>query len=91
MLTFIVSNLTASPPSRCTATLPADASLVALHEKVAEECRLLPGTFELRLKDETTYRLTDERAEERQLGLEAGIVRSRPVAPLKTSATALTE
>ena len=51
MLTFIVSNLTASPPSRCTATLPADASLVALHEKVAEECRLLPGTFELRLKD----------------------------------------
>ena len=78
MLTFIVSNLAASPPSRCTATLAADASLVALHEKVAEECRLLPGTFELRLSNGVAFRLTDERAEERQLGLEAGIVRSRP-------------
>ena len=79
-LTFIVQNLAASPPKRITATLAADATLQALHEKVAEECQFVPGTFELRSKDDdaVVFRLTDKGADERLLGSEAGIVRARP-------------
>ena len=73
MITFIVQNLATAPPSRKTATLAADATLQALHEKIAEECQFVPGTFELRSKQDVAYRLTDERADERQIGFEAGL------------------
>ena len=70
MLTFIVKNIAAAPPSSHTPTLAADDTLQALHEKVAAECQLVPGTFELSRADGTAYRLTDDRADVRKLGLE---------------------
>lgn len=73
MITLIVQNLATSSPSRVTATLAADATLHTLHEKIADECSFVPGTFELRDKQGLAYRLTDERADERQIGLEPGI------------------
>ena len=61
MLTFIITNLfSQSGSTRLTVTLPADATLQALHEKVAEECQYVPGTFELRSKDDTVFRLGED-------------------------------
>lgn len=49
MLTFIVSNASfVGSTGRFSVTLPADSMLVALHEAVSLEARLVPGTFELR-------------------------------------------
>ena len=43
MLTFIVTK----PGQRLSVTLPQDATLLALHEAVATEAEIVPGTFEL--------------------------------------------
>ena len=49
MLTFIVTNASGVGASgRLTVTLPADSTLVSLHEAVASQARVVPGTFELR-------------------------------------------
>lgn len=58
MLTLIVSNPYATTgATRVTATLPADATVQSLLEKVAEECQLVVGTFALSKSDGTSHRL----------------------------------
>jgi len=52
MLTFIVANTSGVGSSgRLTVTLPADCCLVALHESIAAEAKLVAGTFELRCRN----------------------------------------
>ena len=73
MITVIVNN-TYNPtgPSRVAVTLAADATLQALHEKVAEECAVVPLTFALvKTLDGTTHRLDDAGVDATTL-LEAG-------------------
>ena len=57
MITFIIFNRTGiGAKATFSATLSADATLQALHEKVAEECEIVPGTFELRRAIDETWR-----------------------------------
>ena len=76
MFTLIVTNHASTPPNKkFSVTLPADASLLALHEKCAEEAQLVPGTFELCRTSgdsETVHRLADMGAENTKL-CEVGI------------------
>lgn len=72
MLTMIISNPTGST-GRLTVTLPANTTLGALHQSVAAQAGLVPGTFELRVKNqEHPLRLTDDEVDTRQL-FQAGI------------------
>ena len=72
MLTMIISNPTGST-GRLTVTLPANTTLGALHQSVAAQAGLVPGTFELRVKNqEQPLRLTDDDVDARQL-FQAGI------------------
>ena len=76
MITFIIFNRTGiGAKATFSATLSADATLQALHEKVAEECEIVPGTFELRRAiDGFPYRLTDTGSDTRHLGGTDGII-----------------
>ena len=73
MFTLIVTNhgTYPAPPKKCHVTLPADATLQQLHEKIAEECQFVPGTFELR-HSEKIHRLTDDGASEKTI-FEVGV------------------
>ena len=70
MLTIIVSN-SFGAPSRFHVTLPSDATIQELMQKVAEESKFVPGTFAL-LRGENTHRLTDADVDTQQLA-NAGI------------------